>query len=79
MNISKTNWTNNPSSRQVIFMTIGWAITLILIVLTLTDIFTEPLSLKKNSALCFLFIFSTWGVVRIYKNYYKHKKDVTHL
>lgn len=67
----KQNWTNNPTKKQVIQFSIAWFVTLILIILVLTNLFTEPFSFSKNPALCFLFITGSFGLIRVFINYFK--------
>lgn len=67
----KQNWTNNPTRKHVVLFLIAWFATLILIILVLTNLFTEPFSFNKNPALCFLFIIGTIGLIRLVINYFK--------
>ena len=75
MQQTKTNWTDQPTFKQVMLMSAVWGITLLLILLTLTDLFTKLPSFTTNPPLCFMFLFGTWGLSRVLTNYYLHKKS----
>jgi hypothetical protein len=66
----KQNWTNNPTKKQVVLFSIAWFVTLIFIILVLTNLLTESFSFNKHPALCFLFIIGSFGMIRVCINYY---------
>lgn len=74
MNMNKSNWTNHPSTNQVVFITIVWVINFILLVTILTDFFSTSPSFKQNPPLVFFFLIGTVGLIRIHKNYRAQKK-----
>jgi len=69
----KQNWTNNPTKKQVVLFSIAWLVTLILVILVITNYLTESISIKHNLALCFLFAVGTFGLIRVYINFFKFK------
>jgi hypothetical protein len=66
----KQNWTNNPTKKQVVLFSIAWLVTLILVILVITNYLSESISIKQNPALCFLFVIGSFGMIRVCINYY---------
>jgi hypothetical protein len=67
----KANWTQNPTRRTVTLYIIFTPICSLLILLSITDFFTENPFQKRNTVMFMLLISSIWSCVNIIRNYTK--------
>ncbi len=65
----KTNWINNPSLKQLVLLTIVWAVGSLLLILSMTDFFTERFFQKNYVLVYFLMIGATWTMSKLYRSY----------
>ena len=70
----KINWYENPSKKTLIIFGLLWAISNMLLVLVLTDLFTENPLKAKNIMLMVFMLGSTFSVSQLYVRYYKNNK-----
>lgn len=69
----KVNWVNNPTRKIVILYIIFTSIGSLLILLSITDFFTENPFQKRNAVMFMLLMSSIWGCINIIGNYKKNK------
>jgi len=70
----KINWYENPSKKTLIIFGLLWGISNMLLVLVLTDLFTENPLKAKNIMLMIFMLGSTLSVTQLYLRYYKMNK-----
>jgi len=68
------NWYQNPTKKTLIIFGLLWLISNMLLVLVLTDLFTESPLKAKNIMMMILMIGSTFSVLQLYIRYYKKNK-----
>lgn len=73
----KNSWVKNPTKTQMILSSSAWATGVILIILSITNFFTENIFHKKFLILYFLVIASTYTVITVVANYFNNKKIKT--
>lgn len=61
----------NPTKKAVIIITILWVISNFLLLISITDLFTESFFQKKYVMIYFLMLGSTVAVVKLHRNYWK--------
>jgi len=71
----KTNWTQNPTRKNVTLYIIFTSIGSLLILLSITDFFTENPFQKRNIIMFMLLTSSIWACINIIRNYTKNYKD----
>lgn len=71
----KANWTQNPTRKNVTLYIIFTSIGSLLILLSITDFFTENPFQKRNTVMFMLLISSIWSCVNIIRNYTISNKD----
>ena len=74
MKAQRSNWMNNPSKNQVIIYTVIWFVGLVLLTLSLTDLFTESMFQGKNMLVNMLLFGATGATIKLYYSYWKNKK-----
>lgn len=70
----KRNWVKNPTKREVILVSIAWFAAAFLIILSVTNFFTESIFNKKYAMLYFLLIASIITVIKVFSNYFRNQK-----
>jgi len=73
MNNTKRNLFYNPSLKQLRLFTGLWILSMTLLVMAITDLFTESIWQKDYLLIYFLMISSTLSIVKLYLNYRKNK------
>ena len=73
MNFKKKNWINNPSRKQMILFSLVYFTGIVLLVLSMTNIFTESIIQRKYIIIYFLIIGSTIAAIKVHYNYWKLK------
>ena len=73
MKTKKNNWINNPSRKQLLLFTLVYFIAILLLVLSMTNLFTESIIQKKYIMIYFLIIGSTLAIIKVHHNYWKLK------
>lgn len=71
------DWMKNPSRKQMILFTLLYFAGILLLVLSMTDLFTESLFQGKYLLLYFLIIGSTLATFKIHLNYWNFKTKVS--
>ncbi|MEL6559568.1 MAG: hypothetical protein AAFQ94_15360 [Bacteroidota bacterium] len=66
---------NNPSKNTVITFVLLYVISMVVMVLVLTDLFTTRLFAGNNAMVIVLMILSTVSLVRLLINYRKSRSD----
>jgi hypothetical protein len=69
----KANWVQNPTRKNVILYTIVASIGSLLMLLSITDFFSENPFQKKNITMFMLLMPSIWGWINIVRNYKMNK------
>ena len=73
--MKKRNLINNPTKKNLIIFTIIWALGIILLILSMSNLLTENIFKGKYVMIYFLIIASTLPVFKMYNNYFKNKKS----
>jgi len=74
MKKSKTNWMNNPSRKQLILITSLWILANTLLVLSMTNLFTESIFQRTHIMIYLLMFGSTLTTFYSFRNFLKIKK-----
>jgi len=69
MKTKKNNWFKNPSHKQIILSTLLYFTGILLLILSMTDLFTESIFQGKYSLIYFLILGSTLTTLKIHLNY----------
>ena len=73
MKDKKESFLKNPTKKHLIIFGLLWFISIILLTLSITDLFTESFFQKKYVMMYFLIIGSSITTGRLYFNYWKNK------
>jgi hypothetical protein len=68
----KNNIFKNPSLKNVMMLSLLWFISNMLLVLSITDLFSDSFLQKRYLIVYFVMIASTTSIIRIYHNYFKN-------
>jgi undecaprenyl pyrophosphate phosphatase UppP len=74
MEVKKKSWLKNPSKKQVVYILAVWIIGITLIILSITDFFTESLFQKEYIVMYALIIGVTFTTFTAFNNYKKNQK-----
>ncbi|WP_347174279.1 hypothetical protein [Polaribacter uvawellassae] len=69
----KESFLTNPTKKHLIIFGLLWLVSIALLTLSITDLFTESFFQKNYVMIYFLMIGSTLGVGKLYFNYWKNK------
>ena len=72
---NNSDFYHNPGKKQRITFTAFYVVSLVLIVLSVTDVFKTELFSGTNATWLFLMALSTYSIIRLYVNYFKRKKE----
>jgi uncharacterized membrane protein YjjP (DUF1212 family) len=72
MNTNYKSFYHNPTLKTIIIFSILWIISNTLLILSMTDLFTESLFQKKYLMIYFLMIGSTIATGKLFFNYWKN-------
>lgn len=67
------DWIKNPTKEHLFWVSLVWVLSVGLVLLAITDFFTETIFQKRALVLLILMIGSGVTVFRVYKNFYKKK------
>lgn len=73
----KSNWVQNPTKKIVTLYIIFTSIGGLLMLLSITDFFTENPFQKRNTAMFMLLMSAIWGCINIVGNYNRNKKTTS--
>jgi len=73
MKTQHKNWMDNPSMTQVSIYTIAWFISLVLIVLSVTNLFTESFFKGNGMIIYILIVGATGATLKLNYSYWKNK------
>jgi hypothetical protein len=73
METTKRNYIKNPSKKNLILFTLLWLLGILLMTLSMTDLFAERFFQKKYFLLYILMIGSTLSTAKVFINYRKNK------
>ncbi len=76
MKTKKNNWVKNPSRPQMILCTLVYFVSVVLLVLSMTDLFTENIFQGKYLLLYFVIIGATLATLKLHSNYWNLKTVV---
>jgi hypothetical protein len=65
------NWVKKFSTKQVILITVLWALGITLLVLSSSNLFTEKFFQEKNGPVFFMMITSSLAVAILHHNFWK--------
>ena len=71
MKTKRDNWPKNPSRNQVLFISALWVIGNLLIILSMTDLFSESIFQRRYFLLYLLILVSTLATLKIIISYFK--------
>ncbi len=74
MNNKKSQWTKNPTKKQVVLVFFAWIGAIVLLTLSMTNFFVESPFKRQNMVLLFLILMCGFTTITVIKNYYKNKK-----
>lgn len=66
-----SNWIENPTPKQFLLVNVLWCVAIVLLILAITDVFTESPFQTKNASVLMLILMSSFAVFRVHKNYRK--------
>lgn len=66
---NRVNWFKSPSIKQLVIFIMLWLTGNLLLVLSITDLFTASFIQKSSLMLYFLMAASTVSIVKLYMNY----------
>ena len=72
---SKSTWVSNPTKRQMILTNIAWLTGVILMILAITNFFSDSAFKSKNLVLFFLMISATITEIKVTYNYFKNESS----
>jgi len=73
MKDKKESFLTTPSKKHLIIFGLLWFISIALLTLSITDLFTESFFQKNYTMMYFLMIGSTVAIGKLYFNYWKNK------
>ncbi len=73
--MTKKNILQNPTKTNLIVFTLLWMVSVILITLSVTDLFTESVFQKRYIPVFIIGLASSIMVAKLYYNYFKNKKN----
>lgn len=73
--MTKKNILQNPTKTNLIVFTLLWMVSVILITLSVTDLFTESVFQKRYIPIFIIVLASSRMVAKLYYNYFKNKKN----
>jgi len=68
----KSNWVKNPNKKQVVALSLIWVAGLTLMLLAMTNFFTESPFHRKNLSMAFILFAATFTVFNVYRNYLRN-------
>jgi len=71
----KANWVQNPTKKMVTLYIVLTFIGSLLILLAITDFFSENPFQMKNALMFMLLIYPIWNCLKLTRNYTNNKKD----
>ncbi|MBK3519374.1 hypothetical protein [Carboxylicivirga marina] len=74
MKPTQNNILKHPSKKNLIIITAVWLISMVLLVLSMTDLFTEKPFQKSYLLMYFLMLSSTVSVIKMHMNYQRNKE-----
>lgn len=78
MKDKKESFLTNPTKKHLIIFGLLWFISIVLLTLSITDLFTESFFQKKYVMMYFLILGSSITTGRLYFNYWKNKTLNSH-
>ena len=73
MKDSKRNFIKNPSKKNLVTFTILWLLGIVLLTLSITNLFTESFFQGKYVMIYLLMIGSTIATIKLYRNYWRNR------
>lgn len=70
--MKKDTWINHPTKKQLLLVIITWFIGSSLLVLSVTDLFTESFFQKEYIMMYFILIGSSYTTFKVFVNYRKN-------
>jgi hypothetical protein len=69
----KHNWVKNPTSKQTLIAFSAWLIGAAMIIISVTNLFTESLFNRRYTVLLLLLLASTATMISVGANYFKNR------
>jgi uncharacterized membrane-anchored protein len=73
MKYIKSDWVKNPTKKQVVMASLIWLIGLILLLLPMTDFFSESPLKRKFLGVALLLVMATFTLFCVYLNYFRNR------
>ena len=77
MNNTKTNFITHPKVKHLLLFTGIWLLGIVLSTLAMTDLFTESFFQKNYIMSYFMMLLSITAIAKLYRNYWKNKKNLS--
>lgn len=71
--MTKKNILQNPTKTNLIVFTLLWMVSVVLIILSVTDLFTQTVFQKKYIPVFIIVLASSRVIAKLYFNYFKNK------
>jgi hypothetical protein len=79
MQNKKPDWIKNPTKKQVLIVFFTWVTGIILLTLSMTNLFTENPLKGKYAILYLLIITATITMISVCINYFKNKRSLKNI
>ena len=71
--MTKKNILQNPTKANLIVFTLLWMVSVVLIILSVTDLFTQTVFQKRYIPVFIIVLASSRVIAKLYFNYFKNK------
>ena len=71
--MNKKNILQNPTKTNLIVFTLLWMVSVVLIILSVTDLFTQTVFQKRYIPVFIIVLASSRVIAKLYFNYFKNK------
>ena len=71
--MTKKNILQNPTKTNLIVFTLLWMVSVVLIILSVTDLFTQTVFQKRYIPVFIIVLASSRVIAKLYFNYFKNK------
>lgn len=72
--IENSHWFIRPSKKHLVIFTVIWFICVLIILLDMTDLFTQSFVNRSHLFTYFVLLFFASFFIKVYSNYFKNKR-----
>ena len=72
--MAAAHWTKNPTKKQLISAIVFWCVGIFLSTATATDMFRASPFIRRNIIPLLLWVFATYTVISVCKNYFRNRR-----